>query len=274
MIAAFALLLLAVAPQPPRLAAFGYERAWLAVNLDTAEVRRMDLSFAPGLVRTIGFSPNGKAVAFTSPAGASGSTKIDKLFFWSGVDNEPARPLTTTGHAESPVFSLDGAWILFGHHPDGAAMGTHQPDKYLQIYKIRTDGTGLSPLTASVGCHYAPQPTSKGAVFIHASCMGGTDSVQELSGNRESTWRSEPLKLLETAVTEDGLLVTSVTPEGAVVWRTRPNKKSNRLFEVPGAREIQLRAGKSPNEVFYRYGGSLMLWTPQGIRKIAEIERE
>ena len=134
-------------------------------------------------------SPDGKVVAFTT---WDDKVQNPLLYKWD-VGGATASLLgEPQGFHASPDFTNDGKWVYFAHHPrKGGPPGKHEVGANAQLYRVRTNGTGLEALTSEPGCHMHPNVGSKGAVvYAHTGCRMGR-SVK-IFANRRSTKGLEP----------------------------------------------------------------------------------
>jgi Tol biopolymer transport system component len=84
------------------------------------------------------WSPDGTRVAYVTTAGGGGR----KAFYWDLANGESERLPGIPEGADNLAWSPDGEWIAFAYYTDS----TRQID---DLYKIRTDGTGLARLTST-----------------------------------------------------------------------------------------------------------------------------
>ncbi|MFL5377123.1 MAG: InlB B-repeat-containing protein [Myxococcales bacterium] len=123
------------------------------------------------------WSPDGKHVVFVSQRNLDGSDTPNPVpNLWRvNADGSGLSPLTASTGADIAIlftkhFSPDGAQIVFtsNRNPDGT--DTVSPTSAFNLWRVRTDGSGLSPLTrATASSSFLPHWSPDGKTIVFAS---------------------------------------------------------------------------------------------------------
>ncbi|MFW2587060.1 hypothetical protein [Sagittula sp. SSi028] len=106
------------------------------------------------------WSPDGRRMTYT--AVRDGQFGI----FTCAADGRDERCLVTSAHHyDGPDYTPDGAWIWFNSARGGPAS---------DLWRIRTDGTGLQQMTHSDRVEWFPHPSPDGAHVLYLSYPEGT----------------------------------------------------------------------------------------------------
>ncbi|MEP3278638.1 MAG: hypothetical protein ABJN26_18430 [Stappiaceae bacterium] len=100
-----------------------------------------------------GWSPDGQTLAYTA--------RRDGVFniFTIGIDGGDETQLTFgPGHRDGPDYTPDGNWIWFNSDHHGKT-----PD----LWRMRTDGTGLEQMTDDASVNWFPHPSPTGDVVLY-----------------------------------------------------------------------------------------------------------
>jgi hypothetical protein len=265
------LLLLGSAVATPRYAAFGRYRTWAVVNLTNGQSEWLTL---PQDVRPreLTIADDGRLIVFTAYAAEAGTFL---LYSWDKDASHPPRLVgDTRGYHANPAFDRAGEWIYFAHNPNavGMPMG-HMARAYAQIYRVRSDGTDLQPLTAEDGCHFSPVANKTGGVvFVHTQCHGhDRDLVSRTSASGSETTMKLAGDAAELALSEDGKRTIYVVRR----------KRSAFLFEMDVTTGVSkpIDSGTSDAAVAPRFGKGResyyvlddVVWRQHGASKIRVV---
>lgn len=106
-----------------------------------------------------GWSPDGKAIAFTRPDHKGGGN-----IFVIPADGGTEKALTTgSGISDDPDYSADGKWIYFNSDRGGS----------MQIWKMQPDGTGAEQVTNDEHGNWTPHPSPDGQSVLMLSYPKG-----------------------------------------------------------------------------------------------------
>ena len=103
------------------------------------------------------YSTDGKWIVFCSDRDGD-----PDLYIMSALGGEARQLTNTPGYDGGPFFSPDGEWVVF--------RSDRKEKDFLQIYVIRSDGTGERALTDNMGVNWAPywHPTEPYIVWTGA----------------------------------------------------------------------------------------------------------
>jgi Tol biopolymer transport system component len=242
--------------------------SWVAVEVRSHAVEKLDIpdGFRPEYVA---IASDGHFLVFTAFDHTANNTLLFRL------DRTPnARPVSIgdkKGYHSSPTVSPDGQWVFFAHHPRGRGQPmAHELQAYAQIYRVRSDGTGLESLTSGSGCHVSPTVSRSGDLaYVHSDCL--RNHWFELV--RASAQPGEAPEALSGAVNEPAL-----SPDGlsVIFWVHQPNsaalftmnlrekKPVLRAQLVPHCPELRPQFGTKPEEVLFQTNAGVWLLTATG----------
>ncbi len=110
-----------------------------------------------------GWSPDGARLAFCGKR--SGQFDIYTIAVGGGAEQQLTGITGYEGHNDGPDYSPDGKWIWFNSDRSGCA----------QIWKIRSDGTGPTRMTADERVNWFPHPSPDGRWVVYLSYPPGTE---------------------------------------------------------------------------------------------------
>ncbi len=116
-----------------------------------------------------GISPDGRQLAYTG-ARQRGDDPFALLeIFTLAVAGGPDVQLTSSGRpSDGPEYSPDGEWIYFN-----SEMGSERAG-HAQLYRVRTDGTGLQQLSSDERVNWFPHLSPDGSRMVYLSYPPGT----------------------------------------------------------------------------------------------------
>lgn len=260
----------AVHAQATRYLAFGPRGSeWILLEVASRRIERVTLP-----VRDIdGLAVSADGLRFAYVAQTPGNTS--GVWFWERGAAAPRLIESGAGRYSDPVIAPDG-WIYFARSPvngRGHAFGT-----YAQVFRVRSDGTGLTQITDENGCHFGVSFTRRGQLhYIHTSCTG--HSWVERTGPTKSPEILVAVagRLAEATTSPEGrsILFVSEDPDSFVVKEVRDTSPPRFLFAIDrGMRRVRIAYGRDRNEILYQQGGKI--WAlDHGIRRqIAAFESE
>jgi len=135
-------------------------------------MRRLGLTLAVAL--TVTMMPAAPAGAtFPGRSGRIAFTKASEQIAVAKPNGTQIRTLTHfSGFAEAPEYSADGEWIVF----DGL-NGVN-----VDLYKMRSDGTGLTQLTDDLAYQWAPSWSPDGKKIVY-SADGANSAIWVMKAN-------------------------------------------------------------------------------------------
>lgn len=119
------------------------------------------LTHGPAYHAECGYSPDGSSIVYAS--NSDGSMNL----YTMDADGSNVFQLTHTKHCYNggPFFSPDGSHVIFRADRDKS--------HYLQLYMIKTDGTGLKQLTSNKYVNWAPFWHPNGRVIAYTTSRHG-----------------------------------------------------------------------------------------------------
>jgi Tol biopolymer transport system component len=144
-------------------------------------------------------SPDGRRIAFQS--GRASENVHDQAIWLAGIDGSNATRLTRSPAAlqGSPSWSPDGLWVAFDA---GAEAGR------IDIWAIRTDGSGLRQVTRDPGSEVVPSWSRDGRLIYYASNRTG----------RFEVWRVAAEGGIEEQLTSEGGVVPVESVDGRTLY--------------------------------------------------------
>jgi hypothetical protein len=231
--------------------------------------------------RDVAASPNGALIAFTARAPKAGNVF---LFLWDRASgNAPRSVGDTRGLHADPAFSADGQWLYFAHSPYGMeGRERHRGSTFLQMYRVRVDGSQLEALTDEVGCHRRPvSGLAKQLLFVHLACSpGGPQPAVAFDLGTRTSHAIAALSRLGAveyvAAAPDGEYVLAATQAaesftvyGSPIRGTSPPK---RLFEALGdVKQARPQFGAQRDAVYYLANQQIRLFDGRTSRVLATL---
>lgn len=252
----------------PRYLVFGNAPQWFLFEVHSRKLE--PLSFPePFRPEGIDVSRDGLILYFTAYDSKARNTL---LFSWvRGSQTPPASVGNTRGYHSDPALSPDGRWLYFAHNPDARGPpGKHTSKAYAQLYRVRTDGTGLEALSAEDGCHFAPTVARGESVFlVHTTCSFERWLVRYDLRTRKARRLDEQFAIFdEPTASPDGerLLFAVTVPAGIELreQRVRGGQPKTLLTVPVDMPRIRPRYGSRPQEILYQYQQAL--WSFDGER--------
>jgi TolB protein len=226
------------------------------------------------------FSPDGKQLIFQS---TRGSLQCDQIFTMSIEGGEPARTSTGKGRTTCAYFYPDGKSVLYASTHERSEACPPRPTyergyvwpvyESYEIYRARSDGSGLTPLTRSPGYDAEATIGADGRI-VFTSVRDGDMEVYSMHGDGSDVRR------LTSRPGPDG--GPFLSPDGrSIVFRGRAIEAPNELEDYqsllkrglwrPTQLEILVmdRDGKNFREVTRLKAASFApSWHPDGKRII------
>ena len=254
---------------PTRYVAFGPQGSvWLLIEVVSRRVERITLPATD--VDGLAVSGDGTRFAYVGPAGNGKG-----IWSWKRGDAAPRLVESGAGKYSDPAISPDG-WIYFSRSPVNGR--NHTFGTYAQVFRIRSDGTGLQQITDENGCHFGVSFTRRGQLqYIHTSCTA--QSWVERFGQAATPEILVAVvgSLAEATSSLDGhsVLFVSDEPDSFVVHEAAERKPPRVLFALDRRmKRVRLAYGRNRDEIFYQQGGKVWVMN-HGVRTVfATIERE
>ncbi len=168
------------------------------------------------------FSPDGKYLVYSSEINDPEAPNPHQrdLFMMNLADRSVRRLTDTAGSERDPIFSPDGARVLYASDPDGV----------LDIYELELATGGVTRLTRTVGGNFTPSYSADGKRVVFSSFRKG--AIHVYSGPREG-FLSEPAGAAAEVSDKKGLEPEQVPPPFAASLsppREAPDRFSTDLF--------------------------------------------
>lgn len=275
MVASVALIALA-GNSPAGPLVYGGPEGWVVLDRQGRELRRI-ATFGGRTANDVAVSPDGKTFVFTAWAA---EVENQLLYAWREGSESSTLLGEPIGWHDQPSFTADGKWVLFVHHPKkGGPPGQHEPGANSQLYRVRSDGSGLEALTDSRGCKITPTGLdSKRVIYVHATCslgrslarLGPTSQEQRLSGWEKNFGESsldasgKKLAVVERR-TQGSLVYDADLARGEPLLRLRG--------EVPMTPDRQRPGWLSDGRIAVQYGGKVWALSRDGaFAELASLE--
>ncbi|GIG70446.1 TolB family protein [Phytomonospora endophytica] len=142
-----------------------------AVPFIGGEPRRVTNEHAPGPFRHFlhGVSPDGSTLAYVGVEPFEGDEwGYRNIFTIPAGGGADTRLTDSAAPADGPEYSPDGEWIYFNSEHGAKAPG------HAQIFRMRTDGSGLQQLTADERVNWFPHLSPDGWHVLYVSFPPGT----------------------------------------------------------------------------------------------------
>jgi hypothetical protein len=251
----------------PRCAALGVGTRWVLLDVHTGT----HTVFAPpvdSVVERVAAFPGCSRIAFT------GRTANDpQTLLYTCLAANCRSTLKSIGdpigfHGD-PAIDLSGQWVYFVHNRRASGpMGGHGARAFLEVFRVKGDGTSLTQLTSGNGCHLGPSPMGAlGFLFIQTDCRIGKWVERGAVGDpNQSKLNHEPISATEIAVSPDSkLALTSIVHVDTVsIDRISLNTRSQRINVMEfrkGAAPAQAAWGRDSTEFYYWRDSAVMKHT-------------
>jgi Tol biopolymer transport system component/predicted Ser/Thr protein kinase len=194
----------------PSVSKRGTRLAFARTNLEMS-IYRLPLGGSPRRVLDSAFadvfpkhSPDGRRIAFQS--GRASETVPDQAVWLADIDGSNATRLTRGPGAlqGSPSWSPDGQWVAFDAGPESGQM---------DIWTIRTDGSGLRQVTRDPSSEIVPSWSRDGRFIYYASNRTGRFEVWRVAAEGRSAEGG-----VQEQVTSEGGIVPVESVDGQTLY--------------------------------------------------------
>ncbi len=194
-----------------------YAEEWHVFSRSGEYLRKLD-NFGGESPNAVAVAPDGVAFAFTTGKA---------LFFVESPTSAPRKLGPEGGYLTEPTFDAAGRWIYFIYHggPEAGPVGYHGTGANAQLWKVQTDGEGLTQLTTSKGCKRQPEVQADGTVLLIHSTCDGRSAIESFGKDIRELLSAEGANL-EARRSPDGKLVAFFRRlfNGADIMTARNNK--------------------------------------------------
>lgn len=136
-----------------------------AVSLESGDVRRVSNAHeTPFHYYLHGVSPDGRTLSYV---GHDRAENTFDLYLIPSAGGEDVRLTRTAFHHDGVEFGPEGEWLYFNSERASSAPG------HSQLFRMRTDGSGIEQLTHDDRVNWFPHPSPDGRELVYLSYAPG-----------------------------------------------------------------------------------------------------